>query len=220
MRPLRISLFCIGLAGLIAIGCGKEGNADDKTESAQIETTQADTSDGLAGRRIPIRNADNKLVTLETDFGNMTVELYRDVAPAHADSFVARSAEGFYDSLTFHRVIPNFMIQGGDPQGNGSGNAGYFINAEFNKLEHQEGTLSMARSGSPNSASCQFFICLGRQAVAHLDGQYTVFGHLIKGYDVLHAIEAVEKDKPGSSIPATPVYIKRAYVSDAEGSEL
>ena len=178
-------------------------------------------ADSLAAFRFPIRNKENKLVTLKTNYGSMTVELYHDVAPAHADSFVARSAEGFYDNLTFHRIIPNFMIQGGDPKGNGSGNAGYFLDAEFSKLPHQDGTLSMARSNSPNSASCQFFICLSRGGAKHLDNQYTIFGQLIKGFDVLHEIEKAKLGKGGNpSMPESPVIIDRAYLSDADGNTI
>ena len=182
--------------------------------------------DSLAGITYPIRNADHNFVSLHTTSGDMTLELYRDVAPAHADSFYARSVEGFYDSLLFFRVIEHFMIQGGDPNNNGTGNAKYFLNAEFNELPHQEGTLSMARSQDPNSASCQFFICLERNTMTQrLDGKYTVFGHLIKGYDVLHSIGASEcgsnpLNPQEKSRPVAPVMIIRAFASDAEGQPI
>ncbi len=171
-----------------------------------------------------IRNASNKCVTLETDMGKMTLELYRDVAPAHADSFAARVADGFYNNTKFHRIIDGFMIQGGDPKGDGSGGAGYNLNAEFNQLPHQDGTLSMARAGDPNSASSQFFICLGRnQQTAYLDGQYTVFGQLVNGFKVLHSIgkvPVVASPWGENSQPATPVVLKNAYVSDAAGNPI
>jgi cyclophilin family peptidyl-prolyl cis-trans isomerase len=148
------------------------------------------------------------------------------VAPAHADSFVARAKEGFYDSTIFHRVVEGFMIQAGDPTGTGRGDAGYNLNAEFSALPHIEGTLSMARAMDTNSASCQFFICLdSNRTTAYLDGKYTVFGHLIKGYDVLHKIGSAEcVPNPGNprevSKPKANVDLIRAYVSDAEGNEI
>lgn len=226
----------LGILFLLAafIGCsGNEGDSSKKDTSEAKTGVQATVKDSLeqaradqAEMRFPIRNADNKLVTLETSFGKLVLELYRDVAPAHADSFVARTIEGFYDSTIFHRVIENFMIQGGDPKGNGTGNAGYFLKAEFNELPHQDGTLSMARSQDPNSASSQFFICLARNRYTQsLDNKYTVFGQLIKGYDVLHTIGSVEcVSNPGNpreiSSPKEKVVLVKAYLSDAEGNPL
>ena len=167
----------------------------------------------------PIRNASNNFVTLETNVGKMTVELYRDVAPAHADSFVSLTKKKFYDGTIFHRIIDGFMIQGGDPTGTGMGDAGYNLPAEFSELSHQDGTLSMARSSDPNSASCQFFICLGK--VPHLDGKYTVFGQLVNGFEILHKIGKTPVG-PGSggekSKPKSEVKILKAYLSDAEGT--
>ena len=214
-------------------GCSDEGEKTEKKTSATTDTLQKAAPakakynyDSLATVRYPIREKANKLVTLETNYGKMTLELYRDMAPAHADSFVARAKEGFYDSTIFHRIVKDFMIQGGDPTGTGTGNAGYNLNAEFSKLPHVEGTLSMARTPDPNSASCQFFICLdSTRTTANLDGKYTVFGHLIKGYDVLHKIGSVEcVANPGNprevSKPKANVDLIRAYPSDAEGNEI
>ena len=155
----------------------------------------------------------------------MTLELYRDVAPQHADSFAARTKEGFYTGLIFHRIVPNFMIQSGDPTGTGGGKALYHLNSEFSKLLHQEGTLSMARFGNnPNSASTQFFICLARNsATASLDGEYSIFGQLIKGYDVLHSIGKVElgfNSRGNKTKPVSDVYIREAFVSDSEGNKI
>lgn len=215
-----------------AVGCNsndaKTGDKQATTEKAEKVkegtpmTAQEPAGDSLAAIRKPIRKEDNAIVTISTNYGDMTLELWRDVAPAHADSFVARTKEGFYDSLKFHRVIDNFMIQGGDPKGNGSGNAGYFLNAEFSDEPHVEGTLSMARAQSPNSASCQFFICLTR--TAFLDKKYTVFGQLLKGYDVLHKIGKVEC-KPGQggskgSSPVKDVIMEKVFLSDAEGKPI
>lgn len=225
---LLIAVVC--LVGMLA--CSDNGEAKDETkgggssaEAKKQEPMQAE-SDSLSQKGPSVRKPNNRIVTLQTSMGNMTLELYRDVAPAHADSFVARTKEGFYDSLTFHRVVKNFMIQGGDPVGNGTGNAGYYLPAEFSDLPHIEGTLSMARSRDPNSASCQFFICLARtRSTQGLDGQYTVFGHLLKGYETLHAIGEVEcKANPSNpaeiSKPIQDVVIEKVFLSDAEGKPL
>jgi len=228
------------LAILVISGCSKnETGQSAKTDTgettmnkssndvyAATDTTKPDTTkpDTTAEKVYPIRNPKHSFVTIETDFGKMVLELYKDVAPAHADSFVALSKKGFYNGTIFHRIIKNFMIQGGDPKGNGTGNAGYYLNAEFSELPHQDGTLSMARSNDPNSASSQFFICLGRNSgTSSLDRKYTVFGQLIRGYEVLHAIGDVAcVPNPGDprevSKPASDVYLRKAYVSDSLGN--
>ncbi len=210
--------------------CTACSQADSTKQTTQTKTAQTGANmtekatagaDSLAAKRFPVRNKENKIVTLVTDFGNMTLELYHDVAPAHADSFVALTNKKFYDGTIFHRVLKGFVIQGGDPLGTGMGNAGYMLKAEFNPLPHEFGTLSMARSNDPNSASSQFFICLGR--VASLDNNYTVFGHLLKGFDVLNAIGStpvVPAPHGEVSKPAKEVYLREAYLSDAEGNKL
>ncbi|MFQ5499314.1 MAG: peptidylprolyl isomerase [Candidatus Zixiibacteriota bacterium] len=232
MKMFILTVLLLSGCLLLAMGCsadGKKPEAKKEPVVAQNEASdsaKAGTDDSLAAVTFPIRNKDNQIVTLETDLGKMVVELYHDVAPAHADSFAARSKDGFYDGLIFHRVIKDFMIQGGDPQGTGMGNAGYFLPAEFSDLPHQDGTLSMARGGDPNSASCQFFVCLGKnRATSSLNGKYTVFGQLLKGYDVLHAIgdcEVVQSpNNPREiSVPKEKQYIRKAYLSDAEGNPL
>lgn len=195
-------------------------------DSAQMGLGADSAGDSLAEKVYPIRNPKDKFVTLETDFGKMVLELYHDVAPAHADSFVSLTNKGFYNGTIFHRVIKNFMIQGGDPQGTGMGHTDYNLKAEFSDLPHEDGTLSMARGRDPNSASCQFFICLGRNSMtASLDRQYTVFGHLIRGYDALHAIGNVRcEQNPGNpreiSRPVEDVYLRKAYVSDDMGNPI
>ncbi|MDX9857080.1 MAG: peptidylprolyl isomerase [candidate division Zixibacteria bacterium] len=169
----------------------------------------------------PIRNKENHFVTLETSMGNLTLELYRDVAPAHADSFLARTNEGFYDGTVFHRIIKGFMIQGGDPTGTGAGDAGYRLNAEFSDLKHERGILSMARGPHPNSASCQFFICFAN--APHLDGQYTVFGRVVNGSEALNKLEQtpVGPSRGGeNSAPVEEVTLIKAYESTADGKAL
>lgn len=176
---------------------------------------------GGAKTEAEIRNENNQFVTIETSMGSLTLELYRDVAPAHADSFLARTKEGFYDGTVFHRIIKGFMIQGGDPTGTGAGDAGYRLDAEFSDLKHERGTLSMARGPHPNSASCQFFICFGN--APHLDGQYTIFGHVVNGFETLGKLEQVPvgASRTGeNSAPVDEVKLVKAFVSTADGKAL
>ena len=228
MRKVALILL-ITLLFLLAFGCSgsdEAGDTADQNAEATADNTPMTKMDTLALIIYPVRDANNKFVTLVTDFGNMTLELYRDVAPAHADSFVARTVDGFYDSTDFFRIIDNFMIQGGDPTGTGKGKVGYYLPAELSDLPHQDGTLSMARSRDLNSASTQFYICLARnKSTSSLDGRYTVFGHLIKGYDVLHTIGSLpveaNTERGGEvSKPLEQVFLRSAYVSDAEGNEI
>jgi peptidyl-prolyl cis-trans isomerase B (cyclophilin B) len=143
-----------------------------------------------------------EVAVIKTSEGEMVVEFWSDVAPKTVANFKKLAKAGFYDGTAFHRVIKGFMIQGGDPLTKdenqkarwGTGDPGYKIDAEFNKKSHERGVLSMARSQDPNSAGSQFFICHG--APKFLDGQYTAFGKLIKGDDVLEKI-ATTKTLPG-----------------------
>jgi peptidylprolyl isomerase/peptidyl-prolyl cis-trans isomerase B (cyclophilin B) len=118
--------------------------------------------------------------------GTILMELYPDVAPKTVESFLALTKKGFYNGLTFHRVVPGFVAQGGDPKGDGSGGPGYTTKAEFNQKKHLTGTVAMARAGHPDSAGSQFYICLAPQPF--LDGKYTVFGQVTEGMDVVQKI--------------------------------
>lgn len=147
-------------------------------------------------------------VVIETNYGSMDFELWPDVAYIHCQNFVYLAATGFYDSLTFHRIVPGFVIQGGDPNGNGTGGPGYTIPAEFSDKPHIDGTLAMVHnSGDDNSAGSQFFLCLAR--LYSLDGHYTVFGQIAEGSDVLHTIELVPTRMER---PIDPVIITKARV--------
>jgi peptidyl-prolyl cis-trans isomerase B (cyclophilin B) len=139
------------------------------------------------------------VAVLKTSLGTIVFRFYESDAPKHVANFKKLANEKFYDGTTFHRVIPGFMIQGGDPnskdadRGNdGLGSAGYTIPAEFNAQKHLRGTVSMARANDPNSASCQFFICV--KPTAFLDGKYSVFGQVVEGQDVVDKIVAVPRD--------------------------
>lgn len=141
------------------------------------------------------------------NYGTIEAELYPHIAPNTVNNFISLANSGFYDGLTFHRIIKDFMIQGGDPNGNGSGGPGYSIKGEFTKnkfkndLKHTEGVLSMARSQNKNSGGSQFFIMT--KDSPHLDGQYAAFGKIIKGIDIVHEIENTKtgnNDKPEKDI--------------------
>jgi len=124
--------------------------------------------------------------TIDTTLGAITAELWPDVAPGHVNSFVFLAREGYYDGVIFHRVIPGFMIQGGDPTGTGTGGPGYKLKAEFNDRKHTRGVLSAARTNDPNSAGSQFFIM--HDDSPHLDHQYTAFGKVTTGLEVVDKI--------------------------------
>ena len=147
--------------------------------------------------------------TIETEFGPVTVELWDDVAPKHAENFLKLAKQGFYDNLTFHRVIPGFVIQGGCPQGTGTGGPGWNVKAEFNDREHVPGVLSMARSSHPDSAGSQFFVCLTREHCRHLDKQYTAFGKVTSGMDAVNKIAATPlKDSRSGTPVKAPKMVK------------
>ena len=177
---------------------------------------------------------ETEVAVISTKYGDMIVEFYPDVAPMHVESFVALANEQYFDGTTFHRVIPDFVIQGGDPNsklenrslhGTG-GRAGKFfgigdendsstwlIPQEFNSIAHEKGVLSMARTNDPNSASSQFFVCHGDPSF--LDNNYTVFGKVIQGLEVIDSIANVEKDmndNPLEKIEMTVKMMKRSEV--------
>ena len=129
-----------------------------------------------------------------TDKGTMQIEFYDDDAPKTVENFVNLSKKGFYDGLTFHRVIPNFMIQGGDPQGTGGGGPGYKIDCELTgeKQYHDRGVLSMAHAGR-NTGGSQFFVCHSRDNTSHLDRNHTCFGKVVEGQEVIDAIRQGDK---------------------------
>ena len=146
-----------------------------------------------AKKYVPKAVANNDIVIMETSRGTMKLKLFSDIAPKHCKNFKKLANSGFYDETKFHRIIPGFMIQGGDinsrdnnPNNDGHGGPGWTIDAEFSKTPHRRGILSMARSSDPNSAGSQFFICVAD--APHLDGKYTVFGEVI---DKVHIVDHI-----------------------------
>ena len=147
-----------------------------------------------------IKEMSETRAVIETKLGNIELKFFPEVAPNHVNNFLELAKKGFYDGTTFHRVIPGFMIQGGDPNSkdqdkskHGTGGPGYMVKAEFNEKPHKRGTLSMARSSNPDSAGSQFFICVADSPF--LDKQYTVFGEVISGIEVADKIVSQPRDK-------------------------
>lgn len=179
--------------------------------------------DRLAVRRVaPLQYA-----VMRTDAGPMTAVFYYDAAPHTVDSFLSLAGEGFYDGLAFHRVVPGFVIQGGDPMGTGMGGPGYHVEAEFNDKPHTEGVLSMARNGDPNedpsmgiaprlqyanSAGSQFFICLDYKQTASLDRHYTAFGKVVQGMEAVRKIGDAPIADPQRGTPKEPTTIQKIEV--------
>jgi peptidyl-prolyl cis-trans isomerase B (cyclophilin B) len=164
----------------------------------------------------PVSNPTDDVAVITTSEGVMVLEFWPDVAPKHVENFKKLAKEGFYDGTAFHRVIKGFMIQGGDPNTKdeskqalwGTGGPGWKVNAEFNERAHVRGVLSMARSGDPNSAGSQFFICHGNPS--SLNGQYTAFGKLIKGDETLEKIATTPtgaQDRPAKRMNVETIKI-------------
>lgn len=201
-----------------AAGGGSTPTAETVTPSPEptVEPTPEEEGPELLG------SDQHPEVTLEISNGKtIVIELYPEVAPNSVSNFVSLVKQGFYDGLIFHRVIPGFMIQGGDPEGTGMGGPGYSIAGEFNsngfenKLKHTRGVLSMARSGDPNSAGSQFFIMV--EDAPHLDGEYAAFGQVIEGIET--ADEIVNQQADAGNKPLEPLSITKATV-DIKGLDI
>ena len=187
-----IRIVCVAVVAVCLVACGvwklTSGKANKADEPFRFDQYDFD-----------FENAQNPLAAIVMEDGGVIIaELYPEVAPNTVANFVSLASSGFYDGLTFHRVIPGFMIQGGDPAGNGSGDPGYSIRGEFaangfeNSLAHTRGVLSMARSMMPDSAGSQFFIM--HENAPHLDGQYAAFGQVVYGMDTVDKIAQTQTD--------------------------
>jgi cyclophilin family peptidyl-prolyl cis-trans isomerase len=198
-----------------------------------------DTRRGSAPGPMVVRVEPLRYAVMRTAAGPITMAFYYDVAPNTADNFLRLSEEGFYDGLTFHRIVPGFVIQGGDPRCDdpdltkrSTGSPGYTINAEFSSKPHKEGVLSMARNGDPaegpdspprpefaNSGSSQFFVCLDYEATKALDGKYTAFGEVIDGMDAVKKIAAAPLDDPKAGRPRERQAIEKIEVKPVTAAE-
>lgn len=192
------------------VGCSNSKS----NEKVKEDNTKKQTEEKIDEKDLPE-------VTIKVkDYGTMKGVLYPNKAPNTVNNFIALANSGFYDNLTFHRVIKDFMIQGGDPEGTGTGGPGYSIKGEFssngfaNDLKHTEGVLSMARARDKDSGGSQFFIMT--KDSPHLDGDYAAFGKITEGLDVLHKIESVKTDS--NDKPLNEVKIESIKV-DTKGKE-
>ncbi|MBK3493608.1 peptidylprolyl isomerase [Viridibacillus sp. YIM B01967] len=185
-------VFSLMAVAFILTGCGTS------TESGQSEEKTVKESDEKTDYSSAVK--ENPIVTITMNNNEkIVIELEPSTAPNTVANFISLVEEGYYDGLIFHRVIPDFMIQGGDSSGNGSGGPGYSIEGEFSKngfennLKHERGVISMARTNDPNSAGSQFFIMV--EEALHLDGEYAAFGKVIEGMETVGAIVAAERDR-------------------------
>jgi cyclophilin family peptidyl-prolyl cis-trans isomerase len=158
-----------------------------------------------------------EVAVLQTNLGRIVLRFLADKAPNHVENFKKLARSGFYDGTKFHRVIPGFMVQGGDPNSkgdnraaHGTGGPGYQVNQEFNDTRHTRGILSAARSSDPNSAGSQFFLMVAD--APHLDGQYTAYGEVVEGMDVVDKIVALPRDQRDNPLPANPAIIEKATI--------
>lgn len=160
-----------------------------------------------------IQTMEQTAATIETKFGEINLKFFPEVAPNHVNSFIELARDGFYDGTTFHRIVPGFVIQGGDPNTksddrsrHGMGGPGFTLKAEFSKLPHKRGSVSMARSANPDSAGSQFFICVADSPF--LDGEYTIFGEVVEGMDVVDKIVSQPKDQRDNPIERVEMKVK------------
>jgi peptidyl-prolyl cis-trans isomerase B (cyclophilin B) len=226
----KISLALATMA-LLACSAPAEQAATSDTAStaiaAQTETamtaapTPAPAATAIPEEK-PMSEYENKIAEIHTGKGVITVRFYPDKAPNHVRNFIDLSESGFYNGTRFHRVIPGFMIQGGDPNTKagdvstwGTGGSAKNLKAEFNDVHHKRGVLSMARSTDPDSASSQFFVMVAE--AGFLDGKYSAFGEVVSGLDVADAI--VSAPRNAQDRPNDPVAIDKVIVRDAKDSE-
>lgn len=209
MRKTLFLLIMMAFVMVISSGCTSYMNEKYSQAPSQQEAPKAQEQPSMPPEEpqknteetpAPAEKKQNPIVTIEMESGNkIKVELYPDIAPNTVNNFISLVNKGFYNGLIFHRVIPNFMIQGGDPEGTGTGGPNYSIKGEFssngfdNSLLHERGVISMARSNDPNSAGSQFFIMVAD--VPDLDGQYAAFGKVLEGMEEVDNIVNVERDQ-------------------------
>ncbi len=225
MKKMTVWLLTLAFAATMLAGCGSKTDTTDTTETTEETSAADETSDGAADTADTSENEELLTglhhVTIDVqDYGTISLELDADTAPISVTNFINLANEGFYDGLTFHRIISGFMIQGGDPNGNGTGGSEKTIKGEFsangveNDISHVRGVISMARANDPDSGSSQFFIV--HEDSTFLDGQYAAFGHVTDGMDVVDAIcEAVPvQDNNGTVAAADQPVITAVTVVD------
>jgi len=187
-------VFCaLMTASVLLAACGEGGaTVGNSTPAATQEATQTPLATQVSAPPMTIDVEKTYFATIETEKGDIRIQLFPDIAPETVNSFVFLAREGFYDGLTFHRVIPGFVAQAGDPSGTGTGGPGYTLPDEFSDRPFKEGSVGMAKTQQPNSAGSQFFICLKPQGdspgCSRLTGSYTLFGEVVAGMDVAESL--------------------------------
>ncbi|WP_123042387.1 peptidylprolyl isomerase [Cohnella candidum] len=227
---LRLTMFLVLALTMILAACGKKnetnaGGASPSASESAAESASSSPAASAASDTAP-HSDKNPVVTIEMDNGHtIKLELFPDIAPNTVNNYISLIKKGFYDGTIFHRVMPGFMIQGGDPNGNGTGGPGYSIKGEFtangfqNDLKHKRGILSMARKSQPlDSAGSQFFIMVAD--APSLDGQYAAFGNVLEGMDTVDEIvnQKIDPSDPYGTMPLKPMAIKKMTV-DTKGVE-
>src|SRR5690625_1410878 len=224
MKKLIVSMFFV-LTMIVLAACGganndgNNNNNNDNNNNEENVNVENDHNENNSSDNNATTDNDGATpvvtMTME-DGGEVQMELYTDIAPTSVNNFITLIEDGFYDGVIFHRVIPGFMIQGGDPEGTGMGGPGYYIKGEFaendfeNNLKHERGVLSMARSMHPDSAGSQFFIMV--EDSPHLDGEYAGFGKVIEGMDVVDEIVSVDRDEGEGDRPYEDQVIEKMTV--------
>ena len=211
-RKTLALLMCTVMSASVFASCGKEINVEDSSSSSSSDKQE---NVDIANFTAPEKGETVIIMNIK-DYGEVKIKLFPEYADKGVENFVELAKKGYYDGLTFHRVIKDFMIQGGDPEGTGMGGAKEKIKGEFlmngvpNDLRHERGVISMARAQNPNSASSQFFIC--HKDSFFLDGQYAAFGRVVDGMDTVDEIAEVQTDY--SDRPLTECKMKRVFVQD------
>jgi cyclophilin family peptidyl-prolyl cis-trans isomerase len=228
MRFLFLVLLIVVIGAMI--GCSKKASQGQAAEGQPAQNSKgAEMNKTLSAAEIQalietaktapaVEVASDEVGVIETDLGRIVLELFPSLAPEHCRNFKKLAGLGFYDGVTFHRVVPGFMIQGGDilsrdadRSNDGTGDPGYTVPAEFSDLPHERGILSMARKGySVNTAGSQFFICVA--PAPQLNGQYTVFGRVLEGMDVVDQIVAISGTDEVKQNPDNPVVMNKVRV--------
>jgi len=219
----------LGILMTVALAACAQNGADATASDTATTTTDtnaaaAETSSSAepVQQEKPMSAYKNKVAEVYTTAGQIDIRFFPDVAPNHVKNFIELAGKGFYNGTKFHRVIPGFMIQGGDPNSKdgdpslwGTGGSGTNVKAEFNSVKHKRGIVSMARSGHPDSASAQFFIMVADYPA--LDNQYSVFGQVVKGMDVADKIVSARTGQ--NDRPLEPTSIERIVIRDAREDE-
>ena len=213
MKHFKI-IICMLITTFLLTGCSTKNEENLLNINFDIEGNEASLN----------YETDNPLVAMKIkNYGAIVIELYPDIAPNTVNNFISLVKSGFYDDNTFHRLVPGFVLQGGDPTGTGTGGPGYHIQGEFtsnnfkNDLKHTKGIVSMARSSLPNSAGSQFFIMLGTSS--NLDGDYAAFGKVIDGMDIIEKIEKKEEVANSTSGQLKKNLILEKALVDTKGKD-